>query len=176
MEARSGSFDPELPLILEPRFSHALQVALHQLARLVGYARSYPIDRQLGLLALHRCKKRTGFVDTPRLGQARTAQTLRSLKTRAQSQSFRRVFGRFCISPSSIVSNRDGPEEQRHLRIQGTEPDGILPMLDRLAIPSRKSEAAAQMGVGGGRIRVEIDRPAERREIDSSVRLSIMAQ
>jgi hypothetical protein len=89
---------------------------------------------------------------------------LRSLKTRAQPERVRRVLHGFRISPGGIVGNRDCPEEQRHLWIQGTEADGILPMLDRFAIPTRKSEAAAQVRVGGGRIGIEVDRAGKRRE------------
>ena len=109
-----------------------------------------------------RCQKQPGFVDLPCLSQARTAQTLRPLKPRAQPQGFRRALGGFRISPGRVVSDCDSAEEKCHLGIQGAEPDGIIPVLDRLAILPRESQAAAEMRVGRRGIWIEIDRPAER--------------
>jgi hypothetical protein len=62
------------------------------------------------------------------------------------------------------VGDRDGAEEQRHFRVQGAEADRQFPMLDRLAVPPGEGEAAAQVRMGGGGVRIEIDRPPERRD------------
>src|SRR4051794_7421052 len=107
---------------------------------------------------------RTGFLDAPRLRKARTAQTVRALKARAQPGGFRRVFGRFRITPGCIMSHRHGSEPKRHHRIEGTESDRLFRMLDRLAILSGESEAVAEMCVSGGGIRIETDCSPECRD------------
>ena len=62
------------------------------------------------------------------------------------------------------MRDRDGSKEQRHLRIEGTEPDGFLGMFDRLAIVPCKCQAVAEIAVGCRGTRVEPDRPAKRRD------------
>lgn len=62
------------------------------------------------------------------------------------------------------MSDRDGSEEQRHLRVQRTEPNGFFGMLNRLAIPSGKRQAVAEIAVGRRRTRIEFDGPAKSRD------------
>src|SRR6266849_3454489 len=59
------------------------------------------------------------------------------------------------------MSYRDSPEEQRHLRIQGAEPDRFLGMLYRLAVAPGKCQAVAEIAVGCRGTRIEFDRPAK---------------
>ena len=73
------------------------------------------------------------------------------------------------------MGNRDSPEEQRHFWIQGTEADGILPMLDRFPIPPGKRETAAQMRVAAAELGLRLTARANA-AINSSVRLSNRAQ
>ena len=109
-------------------------------------------------------QKRPGFIDLPSLREARTAHTLHSLKTRAQPRGVSCILGSFGISPGRVISERETAEEQRHVRIEGTEPDGIFPMLNRFAILTRKSQATAEMSVRRRGIWVELDCLTKRRD------------
>src|SRR6202040_973965 len=88
----------------------------------------------------------------------------RALKTWTQTQDLRRVFDSFRVSTGTIMSYREGPEKQRHLRIQRTEPDRFLGMLYRLAIAPGKRQAVAEIAVGRRGTRIEQNRPAKSRD------------
>jgi hypothetical protein len=64
--------------------------------------------------------------------------------------------------PPGKVSDRHGPEPQRHHRIERTERIASSECSNRLAILSRERKAAAEMPVGPpAEFRIEIDRPAK---------------
>ena len=137
------------PLFLaQPRFSEAVEIALHQLGRLIGNIGPDPRQRELRLLAAYRGQKRPGLVDAPGLCQAGAQQTPRPLETWTQSLGFQRTLDGFGISSSSVVGDRDGSEKQRHLRIERTEPNGLFPVLDGLAIAPGERQTAAEMQNG----------------------------
>ena len=98
-------------IALAPREFHLFQAAGRDFLYLVPSAAIFALDEStsamLGLLTAQRCQMRPGLINSPRLGQARTAHTLRSLKTRAQPHGFRGVVRRFRISPGRVVSNRE---------------------------------------------------------------------
>src|ERR1044072_8607928 len=104
---------------------------------------------------------RPGVVDLTCQREARAAQAMCTLKTRAQSCGLGRALHGLYVAPGRKMSDRHGAEPERHHRIERTEPDRLFGMLDRLAIQPREREAAAEMRVRHGGIRIEIDRPAK---------------
>jgi hypothetical protein len=80
-------------VLVQPRFPHPLQEALHQFGRLIGDAGPEPVERELRLLAPYHDKEFTGFIDSPNLGKACAAQTLRSVKARTRGAGREIVVG-----------------------------------------------------------------------------------
>ena len=68
-------------------------------------------------------------------------QPLGALESRPEAQRFACIICGFVKSARRIVRNCDAAEKACHLRIQGTEPDRFLAMLDRLAVQSGKTPA-----------------------------------
>jgi hypothetical protein len=86
----------------------------------------------LRLLATYHGKKRSRFIDAAGLGQARTAQPLRTLKPRTRPQQFFRMPESVRVSPCAIMRDRDRAEKHRHVRVQWAE---MMACRDREAIP-----------------------------------------
>jgi len=147
--------------LIQARFAHALEKSRHQLGGLVGHVCFDPISRQVRLLASYHQEMRARFIDAPGLRETRASQAMRALKPLPYPRCFRRVLERLLVSASHIVAHGDCAEVQRQHRVERTEPDSSFSVLDRLPIPTRKTQSMSKVGMGGCRIRIDLDRAPE---------------
>src|SRR4051812_37917238 len=126
----------------------------HQFRRLIGNARLYPVDRELGLIKPYGSERLSGLLHPAHLGQARAAQALGAVKARAQPQQLLRRLERFRISAGEIMRDGNATEEHRGVGIQWAEPDRFVAMRDGIATLPGKCEPVAEITMRGRRTRI----------------------